>query len=113
MGRLRLTPALCRRQAKEIVIENYEAAVKVLLTYERGVAVAPSVLAKAKRQRSICFNELRRRGFTADELDYVPELRPDEVDRPEGADAGPTVPIEDPSGHIIRKNHQAETAVRV
>lgn len=75
-ARARLTPALCRRQTTEVVIENYEAAMRLLeLHRQQPRKVTFSTLARARRQRAICYNELIRRGHDREALEYVPPTK--------------------------------------
>lgn len=71
--RIRLTPALCRQQLTEVVIENFEAANKLLRSARHGGEYGPATLAQARKQRVICYNELRRRGVPREDLDYEPD----------------------------------------
>lgn len=101
MAKRKLTKGIARSQNNQVNIENFEAAVKVLLTHEQGIhPVKPTVVAAARRQKAICYEVLRSRGFSSDELNYVPELGPDEVD----PEVDPVVaPAEDLSEAITRE----------
>lgn len=107
MGRNSLTPACCRKQETQIVVENYESAVKVLMTHEGGKHyVGPLTVMRAKKQRSICYNELKRRGYSGDELNYVPTFEPHEID--------PVKPAEDLTQAItVDQPSQTEQSVHV
>jgi hypothetical protein len=72
MSRIRLTPAICRRQQTEIVIENFENANKRLRAHNAGRPIGPLTLMRAKKQKAICRTELLRRGIPKDDLDYEP-----------------------------------------
>lgn len=113
MSKNRLTPSICRRQDKRIVIDNYEAAIKVLMTHEQGVhPVKPSEVDRAKKQRAICYNDLRRRGMSEAELDYEPELKPHEIStvprqwRP--ADESAVAPAEDTSAAVTPDHNPSQ-----
>ena len=84
--RVRLTPAWCRQQLTEVVVENFEAANQLLRGARQGAKVGPATLVRAQRQRATCYNELVRRGVSREDLDYEPE--DPEVSEPVPAGAG-------------------------
>src|SRR5688572_27794737 len=84
-NRVRLTPAIARQQANEVVIENFEAANKVLREARLGRPTGPATLWRARKQRFICYNELVRRGYSRDDLDYEPPPPPTSEEISDGA----------------------------
>ena len=84
-NRVRLTPALARQQANEVVIENFEAANKVLREARLGRPTGPATLWRARKQRFICYNELIKRGFDREALDYEPPPAPVSEEVSDGA----------------------------
>jgi len=47
-------PAWCRQQLTEVVVENFEAANKLLRAARNGTKIGPATLARAQKQRGTC-----------------------------------------------------------
>jgi hypothetical protein len=69
--RFRLTRATARIQKETTLVDSYESAQTVLREQRNSPgSIGPMMFAKARREKLILRNELLRRGFEADALDY-------------------------------------------
>lgn len=64
-----LTPAIAKGLSVEHLIELYENAVKV---FKGAPKEMPSTRMRAEKRVSVARAELLRRGFSKDEVDYIP-----------------------------------------
>lgn len=82
--RNRITPAIVKTLKKEVLIEAFEGNRNWLRAVEAGkIEGGPMSLAKARRYHVIFRNELLRRGFDKDEVDYERESEVEDGVRPE------------------------------